>query len=480
MAVNIQLAYGSNGSNVKNLQKLLNRNGYNLNEDGIFGSNTQAAVRDYQKKNKLAVDGIVGTNTWGALNKASSGANKSTGSAVSTAASKTSTNMIQSQGYKQSDAVSQAQAMLNQKLAQKPGAYQSPWQAQLDEAMKKILNREKFSYDLNGDALYQQYKDQYILQGQQAMMDTMGQAAALTGGYGNSYAQTAGQQAYNAHLQQLNDIVPELYQMALNRYQMEGDEMYNQAALLAQQEEQGYGRYRDQVSDYNAELGRLQDQYYTERDYDYGKYVDNRDYQYQQDRDKTADNQWDLSFQYQKDRDTVADSQWQKEFDEAIRQWNHKNGISTGDSSKPSGGGSNGDGPGSGPGDGPGTGPGNGQYDNGGLSDAGIRILQKALGVKADGKWGAESQAAAKAKWGVTSAADAYKKYTGGRDDDGDGWVDTEDKMADYVKRMLDNATSSQFNPKQVINANNKLTPDDKKIALEILDKYIKSGYMKF
>ena len=63
----------------------------------------------------------------------------------------------------------------------------------MDEALQKVLNRDKFQYDINGDALYQQYKDRYIQQGKQAMMDTIGQASALTGGYGNSYAQGVGQ-----------------------------------------------------------------------------------------------------------------------------------------------------------------------------------------------------------------------------------------------------------------------------------------------
>jgi hypothetical protein len=51
-----------------------------------------------------------------------------------------------------------------------------------DKAMNEILNRKDFSYDLNGDMLYQQYKDNYINQGKMAMMDTMGQASAMTGG----------------------------------------------------------------------------------------------------------------------------------------------------------------------------------------------------------------------------------------------------------------------------------------------------------
>ena len=90
----------------------------------------------------------------------------------------------------------------------KPESLDPSYEAALKEAMDRINNREKFSYDLNGDALYQQYKDKYIQQGKMAMQDTMGQAAALTGGYGNSSAATAGNQAEQAQLNNLNDISP--------------------------------------------------------------------------------------------------------------------------------------------------------------------------------------------------------------------------------------------------------------------------------
>ena len=304
MATYNQISYGSKGSDVTELQKLLNQNGYTLDVDGDFGTKTQAAVKDYQQKNNLSVDGIVGTNTWGALNGTYKPSNQSTTTTQSTPTVNATTNNT---GYQESDVVKQAQALLQQQMANKPGEYTSSWQSQLNDILQQINNREKFSYDLNGDALYQQYKDQYMLQGQKAMMDTMGQAAAMTGGYGNSYAQSVGQQAYQGYMQQLNDKVPELYQLALSKYQMEGDDMKDRAALIAQMENQDYGRYRDQMADYNTELDRLQNRYDTERDYDYGKYIDDRNYQYQQDRDK------------------VSDEQWQKQFDEALRQWNFEN-----------------------------------------------------------------------------------------------------------------------------------------------------------
>ena len=319
MATYKQISYGSQGSEVTELQKLLNQSGnYNLAEDGIFGSKTQAAVKDYQTKNKLAVDGIVGNNTWGALTSVKPSQNTGNTGATQTPSPDTSASEgFQYADYQESDTVKQAQEMLNQQLQQKPGEYQSTWQDQLNETISQILNRDKFSYDLNGDALYQQYKDQYTQQGKMAMMDTMGQAQAMTGGYGNSYAQSVGQQAYQGYLQQLNEVVPELYGMALDQYNQEGQDMYNQAALIAQMEDQDYGRYQDAMNAWLAERDYLAGRYDSERDYDYGKYTDNRDFSY----DSFID---DRNYQYQTDRDAIADQQWQTEFDEAQRQYDEQ------------------------------------------------------------------------------------------------------------------------------------------------------------
>jgi peptidoglycan hydrolase-like protein with peptidoglycan-binding domain len=58
---------GSNGSDVVYLQTALNKIGYKLTVDGIFGNNTAVAVRDFQKANGLAVDGIAGPATFAKL-----------------------------------------------------------------------------------------------------------------------------------------------------------------------------------------------------------------------------------------------------------------------------------------------------------------------------------------------------------------------------------------------------------------------------
>ena len=185
----------------------------------------------------------------------------------------------------------------------------------LNASSAQILNREKFSYDLNGDALYQQYKDQYTTQGKLAMMDTMGQAAVMTGGYGSSYAQTAGQQAYQSYLQQLNDVVPELYGMARDQYNQEGQALYDQASLMASMEDQDYGRYRDQLSDYYTDLN-----YLTEN----ARYMSETEYQ------KALDA---FNIKYSAYRDDVADKQWQAQFDEAKRQYDEQMALSKSKSS---------------------------------------------------------------------------------------------------------------------------------------------------
>lgn len=61
------LRRGAKGQDVKELQALLNAHGAAIKVDGIFGGNTDKAVRSFQAKKKIAVDGIVGRDTKGKL-----------------------------------------------------------------------------------------------------------------------------------------------------------------------------------------------------------------------------------------------------------------------------------------------------------------------------------------------------------------------------------------------------------------------------
>ena len=132
-----------------------------------------------------------------------------------------------------------------------------------DDALRglyeEIANRPKFSYDPNGDALYQSYKRSYAQQGRLAMTDTMGQAASLTGGYGSSYAQSVGQQQYDAYLQKLGEVLPETYGMAYQQYRDEGNALQQQYDMVSQLAEEDYQKYLDRLDTYYRELNYAQE-----------------------------------------------------------------------------------------------------------------------------------------------------------------------------------------------------------------------------
>ena len=384
----------------KEVQRLLNLSGIKTDTDGLYSDATYGAVSEFQDRHGLNVTGEVDELTWNELFKYNKPAGESTNAPTTKEEVKqpepttTPTGTITPEttvgggekkedektsattqapadnshvkypfekefayndftyddftygDYVESDLVKQAEAALNAQLAQKPGAYQSQWQTQLNDTINKILNREKFSYDMNGDALYQQYKDKHIQQGKMAMQDAMGQAAAMTGGYGNSYAATVGNQAYQAQLNNLNDIVPELYQMALDRYKQEGNEMYQQYAMLGEQENMDYAKYQDTLAAWQAERDYLANRYDSERNYDYGKYQDDRNFEYgkySDDRNLAYDmyandknyayneylnaieyDKWRQEMEYAKGRDQIKDEQWAAELAESVRQFDEQ------------------------------------------------------------------------------------------------------------------------------------------------------------
>lgn len=61
------LRKGDRGNEVKEMQTALNRAGCNLAVDGIFGKDTETAVKFFQNSRGLLVDGICGDQTWAAL-----------------------------------------------------------------------------------------------------------------------------------------------------------------------------------------------------------------------------------------------------------------------------------------------------------------------------------------------------------------------------------------------------------------------------
>ena len=311
---------GSRGEDVKRLQTLLNNEGYSLDVDGIFGEKTQSAVRQYQRNQGLGVDGIVGTNTWGALTGGGSGGSGTTSGVVDVTQPPTTSTTPGGNAviggynfttprptYTPSQAVTDAENALKEWEANRPGDYVSQYQDQLDALYNQIVGRGEFSYDPSADPLYEMYKDRYTVGGQQAMQDTMAGAAALSGGYGNSYAQTVGQQQYNAYMAELAAILPELEARAYDRWRDEGVDLYNQFQLTQGLDATDYDRYRDTVGDYYNDLG-----------YAYGKWQDLYGNDYNQYLNALAAWQDDRNFAYQQAMDALAQQNYEREW--AYRQ----------------------------------------------------------------------------------------------------------------------------------------------------------------
>lgn len=261
--------------------------------------------------------------------------------------------------YQQSQGLQNAADRLSQHEANKPGAYESQYNNQIQGLIDNILNREKFSYDYSTDPMYQQYAQQYQRGGQMAMKDAMAESAALTGGYGNSYAQQVGQQTYQQYMEDLSNVIPELRNAAYNMYVDEGNAMRDNLGLLQTEDERGYNRYRDQVGDWQNELNYFYtvfsdmsaEEYqrymndtaaweadraywyqkaHDDRAFDYQKAYDDRAYEYQKNYDDRAFNYKqsyddrafdyqkaydDRAFDYQKAYDAQQQANWEKQFE---------------------------------------------------------------------------------------------------------------------------------------------------------------------
>lgn len=213
--------------------------------------------------------------------------------------------------------------------ALKKPEYTSKYNETIEGIMDNIANRKEFQYDFNADPIYQNMKDSYTKLGKEAGMNAAAAVAANNGGFGNSYAATAASQANQQYLTKLNEQIPQLAEAALNKYQMETDNLYKKFGMYQSEENRLYGQHRDNVSDYYSDWSNLQNGMANA----IAQENADRAFNYQVSRDQVADSQWqaqfdqnkyqnDLSynqwlkqFNYNMNRDAVSDSQWQQEFD---------------------------------------------------------------------------------------------------------------------------------------------------------------------
>lgn len=186
-------------------------------------------------------------------------------------------------GFEASDAYNQAMSYTNSLLSQLSSGRTS-YSDQIDALIKEYQNREKFSYDMNTDPLFQQMLASSMNSGKMAMQDTIGQAAALTGGYGNTYGQAVGNAAYNQYITGAYENLPDYYNLALDAYNMEGEQMLNELDMLRDADEAEYGRllnaYNANASNANAIYDREYSTYLNNKNMAYDQYWNEKNYNF--------------------------------------------------------------------------------------------------------------------------------------------------------------------------------------------------------
>lgn len=286
----MNLSYGSRGDEVKRLQTALNAQGYGLSVDGVYGAKTQAAVRDYQSKNSLSVDGVAGPLTQGKLYGASVGTSAPASSILGVSA-ETAAGL--KTAYNPSKEAETARKAAQEVEASAPAAPQTDY---LDAAWQALQAQGSFRYDLEQDPLYRQYAAMYQRWGRQAMEDTAGQAAALTGGYGSTYAETAGAAAYGQWMNELGALAPAFYDRALAGYEAERSRLQGNYAAAQTRSDAEWDRYRAARSDWESDRASAWDRADAAAEMSYREYQDLLSYWLELAKLENADYRWQREY----------------------------------------------------------------------------------------------------------------------------------------------------------------------------------------
>lgn len=123
------------------------------------------------------------------------------------------------------------------------GTFNSAANEQANAMLKLLENREPYSYDASKDPAAQSYRKAYAREGRRAAEDTMGTAAAMTGGVASSAAVSAAAQAGNYYAAQSADKIAELEELAYGRYQDEGDRMRSMWSMYRDQADTEYNKW---------------------------------------------------------------------------------------------------------------------------------------------------------------------------------------------------------------------------------------------
>lgn len=150
------------------------------------------------------------------------------------------------------------------------GEFQKPYAQQEQDLLDAVLNREEFSWSKEEDPLWPVYKKEYLREGDRATADALGQVSAATGGRPSSYAVGAATQAGDYYATKLNDVIPQLYQAAYQKYLDEYDMKRQDLGVVNQLNQAAKQDWLDQFSVMGQQLSFLQGQDAV----DYGRLLD--------------------------------------------------------------------------------------------------------------------------------------------------------------------------------------------------------------
>ncbi len=209
--------------------------------------------------------------------------------------------------YKKGDEVKKAEKDLSAWEKNKPQEYESKYTKEIDTLLDSVLTRPQFNYNLNSDPLYNQYRELYVGNAKKAMADTVGKVSSLTGGYGNSYAVTAGQQAYDEQLNELNSVGLKLRDRAYEVYKDEGDELIENISVLRDLDGDEYEKYLGELERYYQDGEYLLEKLSTMSDSEYEKFLvsveaweNDRDFEFKQYQDKLNRQEFEKELAFKK------------------------------------------------------------------------------------------------------------------------------------------------------------------------------------
>lgn len=172
------------------------------------------------------------------------------------------------------EAYKSAKKIYDEAKTNRPGAYQSKFDEQINSLADQIINRQKFNYNYRTDDKYAAYRKSSEEAARKAANNSMAMSARMSGGYGNSYAQNAAAQAYAEQMAGVTDKIPEFEQLAYERDRAERSDLNNNLSILDSLDSKEYARYRNDVNDYYTNLSllgtdvdRANNQFYADRNY---------------------------------------------------------------------------------------------------------------------------------------------------------------------------------------------------------------------